>query len=80
MSAGVSVLFGVGVTAARRRRRRESEGTKNRFRRGATIVSGQSYYAPSSPLLFSSSFESSGRIGRWIDPKVQVVGIFWVEK
>ena len=34
--------------------------------------------SPSFPLLFSSSFKSSGRIGRWIDPKVQL-GIFQVQ-
>ena len=77
-AVGVSVLFGVGVTAAP-----SEERGKNRFRRGATIVSGQSYYAPSSPyvppLLFQFRVKWSNRS---MDRSTQKVGagIFQVHK
>ena len=59
-AAGVSVLFGVGVTAA---------PPEEPIPPWGNYCFWAELLCPFLPLpsLFSSSFESSGRIGRWID-------------
>ena len=75
-AAAVSVLFGVGVTADEGRNEEPIPPWGNYCFWAELLCPFPP--SPSFPLLFSSSFKSSGRIGRWIDPKVQL-GIFQVQ-